>query len=148
MQFVRAANRRSAAENGAALLVHLPRLGEGAGHAGQPLRPLSEKNMADLLAYLGFAGTDLPGGDAARGRRCSRASAASAATRSRAPSPASGPTWRICPRSANPYEAAALMFQHARNMKTATELKHVPWPQMEPEELQDLYAFLCLERRK
>jgi hypothetical protein len=52
------------------------------------------------------------------------------------------------PTIANPYQAAALMLQHARNMKTATELKHVPWPQMEPEELQDLYAFLAQQRHE
>jgi hypothetical protein len=52
------------------------------------------------------------------------------------------------PPIADPYGAAALMLQHARNMKIATELKHVPWPQMQPEELQDLYAFLSSARHR
>jgi cytochrome c2 len=145
--FVRAANRRSAAENGAAMLAHLPALGEAPGRGSQPLRPLTEKNMADLLAYLGFAGADLPGGDAARGRRvfqserCVRCHALPGAP------PGIGPDVAKMPAIPDPYAAAALMFDHARDMKTATELKHVPWPQMQPEELLDLYAFLSRERR-
>ena len=148
VQFVRKANRRSAAGNGALLLGHLPRLGEGAGHSAQPLRPLTEKNMADLLAYLGFAGADLPGGDAARGRRVFENKRCVGCHALPGAKPGIGPDLAKMPVIADPYEAAALMFQHARDMKTATELKHIPWPQMEPEELQDLYAFLCLERRR
>jgi cytochrome c2 len=146
VQFVRASNRRSAAENGAALLRHLPTLG-AAVESGRPLRPISEQSMADLLAYLGLAGTELPGGDAVRGRslfelkRCVVCHALPGAR------PGIGPDVANMPSLANPYEAAALMLGHARNMKTATELKHIPWPQMQPEELQDLYAFLSKERR-
>jgi mono/diheme cytochrome c family protein len=145
---VRASNRRSAAENGAVLLRHLPRLGEVEPRASRPLRPLSEKEMADLLAYVGLAGTELPGGDASRGRavfesrRCATCHALAGAR------PGIGPDVANMPTIANPYQAAALMLQHARNMKTATELKHVPWPQMEPEELQDLYAFLAQQRHE
>jgi hypothetical protein len=40
------------------------------------------------------------------------------------------------------------MLQHARNMKTATELKHLPWPQMKPDELMNLYAFLASQPRR
>jgi len=148
VEFARKANRRSAAENGAVMLAHLPRLADAPGRAAQALRPLTEKNMADLLAYLGFAGAELPGGDAMRGRlvfsskRCVTCHALPGGL------PGIGPDVAKMPVISDPYEAAALMFQHARNMKTATEIKHVPWPQMEPEELQDLYAFLCLERRR
>jgi cytochrome c2 len=143
LAFAEAANRRSAAENGAALLRHLPRIG-----ADARLRPLGENDMADLLAYLGMAGTDLAGGDATRGRavfdgkRCSDCHAAPGARSG------IGPDVADMPALANPYEAAALMLQHARNMKTATELKHVPWPQMQAAELQDLYAFLSRARRR
>ncbi len=142
---LRASNRRSAAENGAAMLRHLPTLGPGA--AGTPLRPISESSMADLLAYLGLAGAELPGGDALKGRalfaikRCVSCHALPGAK------PGIGPDVANMPALTNPYEAAALMLQHARNMKTATELKHIPWPQMQPGELQDLYAFLSKERR-
>jgi cytochrome c2 len=148
VEFVRTANRRSAAENGAALLGHVATLGGGARRPTQPLRPLSEKNMADLLAYLGFAGADLPGGDAARGHELFESKRCVACHALPGARPGIGPDVATMPAIADPYEAAALMFEHARNMKTATELKHVPWPQMQPEELQDLYAFLCLERRR
>ena len=145
---VRASNRRSAAENGAALLRHLPRMGERAPGATQSLRPLTEKEMADLLAYLSLAGTELSGGDAAKGRavfeskRCADCHALPGAKSG------IGPDVADMPAVADPYEAAALMLQHARNMKIATELKHIPWPRMEPAELQDLYAFLSKERRR
>jgi cytochrome c2 len=148
LAFTQSSNRSSAAENGAALLRHLPRIGEGAREAGASLRPLGESEMADLLAYLSMAGTDLAGGDATRGRavfdskRCSDCHAAPGAR------PGIGPDVADMPALANPYEAAALMLQHARNMKTATELKHIPWPQMQAAELQDLYAFLSGARRR
>jgi cytochrome c551/c552 len=146
--FVRVLNRESAAENGAALLRHLPRLEETAGRTTQALRPLSEKEMADLLAYLSLAGAELPGGDPSKGRavfeqkRCSGCHALPGAR------PGIGPDVEDMPPIADPYAGAALMLQHARDMKLATELKHVPWPQVEPEELQDLYAYLSKERRK
>lgn len=145
---VRTLNRQSAAENGAALLRHLPRLGGTAGRTSHILRPLSEKEMADLLAYLSLAGAELPGGDPSKGRtvfeqkRCSGCHALPGAK------PGIGPDVVDMPPIADPYAGAALMLQHARDMKLATELKHVPWPQVEPEELQDLYAYLSKERRK
>ena len=148
LDFVQAANRRSAAENGAALLRHLPRIGESARTTGARLRPLGESEMADLLAYLSMAGTDLAGGDPERGRvvfqskRCSDCHAAPGGR------PGIGPDVADMPALQNPYEAAALMLQHARNMKVATELKHIPWPQMQAGELQDLYAFLSRARRR
>ena len=146
--FVRTSNRCSAAENGAALLRHAPRLAGGTAGASRPLRPVSEKEMADLLAYLSLAGTDLSAGDPASGRlvferkRCSDCHALPGAK------PGIGPDVADMPAVHDPYEAAALMLQHARNMKIATELKHIPWPQMQPDELQDLYAFLSTERRR
>ena len=145
---MRDSNRLSAAENGAALLRHLPRLEAAAGRSAHPLRPLSEKNMADLLAYLSLAGAGLPGGDASRGqavfklKRCVNCHAMPGA-KARI-----GPDVEDMPPIADPYEAAALMLQHARNMKIASEMKHVPWPQMQPEELQDLYAFLSRARHR
>ncbi len=147
-EFVRRANRRSAAENGALLLAHLPRLATSPGRSVQPLWPLTESDMADLLAYLGFAGAALPGGDAARGRLvfANRRCVACHALPGRRSG--IGPDVAQMPAISDPYDAAALMFRHARNMRSATELKHVPWPQMEPEELQDLYAFLCREPRR
>ncbi len=144
---MRQANRRSAAENGAALLRHLPSMG-GGGRAARPLRPLSEAEMADLLAYLSLAGADLPGGDPAAGRavferkRCADCHAVAGAK------PGIGPDVADMPPIADPYEAASLMFRHARDMKTATELENIPWPQMQPGELQDLYAFLSKEPRR
>jgi cytochrome c2 len=146
--FVRASNRRSAAENGAALLRHAPGLASGAAGASRPLRPVSEKEMADLLAYLSLAGAELSGGDAMSGRsvferkRCADCHALPGAK------PGIGPDVADMPAVHDPYEAAALMLQHARNMKIATELKHIPWPQMQPDELQDLYAFLSAEHRR
>jgi cytochrome c2 len=145
---VRASNRRSAAENGAALLRHLPRIIGLARRTAQPLRPLSETEMADLLAYLSLAGTELSGGDATKGKaaferkRCAECHAVGGAT------PGIGPDVASMPPVADPYELAALMLQHAGNMKIATELKHINWPQMHPEELQDLYAFLSKEPRR
>jgi cytochrome c2 len=144
MRFLRASNRRSAAENGAALLRHLPTLNAS---PGRPLRPITEQSMADLLAYLGLAGTELPGGDAVKGRSLFELKRCSACHALPGAKPGIGPDVANMPPLANPYEAAALMLGHARNMKTATELRHIPWPQMQPEELQDLYAFLSKERR-
>lgn len=146
--FARASNQRSAAENGAALLRHLPRLGGRPKGASQPLRPLRESEMADLLAYLGQAGTEMSYGDASRGRavfehkRCASCHALPGAPQG------IGPDVADMPAIGDPYEAAALMLRHARNMKVATELKHIPWPQMQPEELQDLYAFLSEQHRR
>lgn len=145
---VRASNRRSAAENGAALLRHLPRIGAPSRRATQPLRPLSATGMADLLAYLGLAGTDLSGGDAARGaavfasKRCVSCHALPGMK------PGIGPNVVDMPAVADPYAAAALMIEHASNMKFATEIKRIPWPQIQPEELQDLYAFLSKVPRR
>ena len=145
---VRASNRRSAAENGAALLRHLPRIGAPARRAAQPLRPLSATDMADLLAYLGLAGTELSGGDAAKGaavfasKRCVECHALPGTK------PGIGPNVVDMPAVADPYAAAALMIGHAHNMKFATEIKRIPWPQIQPEELQDLYAFLSSVPRR
>ncbi len=143
----RQAGRRSAAENGAVLLTHLPMIEQEARRVGTALRPLPEKGMADLLAYLGLADTELPGGDASRGRavfehkRCHDCHALPGEK------PGIGPDVAAMPASTDPYEAAALMLQHARNMKVATELKHIPWPRVEAGELLDLYAFLSLVER-
>jgi cytochrome c2 len=140
---LRAANRRSAAENGAALLRHLPTVAGAPGRAAQPGEPLSANDMADLLAYLSLAGTEPTGGDAAQGRvvfeheRCAGCHALPGGR------PRVGPNVADMPPLASPYEAAALMIAHASNMKTVTEIKQVPWPQVQPEELQDLYAFLA-----
>ncbi len=144
----REAGRRSAAENGAVLLQHLPTLQQGTRGGDTALRPLPEKAMADLLAYLGLADAELQGGDASRGRavfehkRCHECHALPGER------PGIGPDMAAMPVGTDPYEAAALMLQHARNMKVATELRHIPWPRMKPEELLDLYAFLSrVERR-
>jgi cytochrome c2 len=141
---LRRTNALSAAENGAALLRHLPSIGGG----GRAARPLPEKDMADLLAYLSLAGANVPGGDARAGgevfarNRCSACHALPGHT------PGIGPDVRDMPAIGDPYEIAALMLQHARNMKTATELKHLPWPRMKPDELMDLYAFLASQPRR
>jgi cytochrome c2 len=144
---VRVSNRRSAAENGAALLRHLPRITGLARRAEQPLRPLSETEMADLLAYLSLAGIELSGGDATKGKAAFERKRCAECHAVRGAKPGIGPDVAAMPPVADPYEAAALMLQHARNMKIATELKHITWPQMHPEELQDIYAFLSKERR-
>lgn len=146
VEFMRRANRRSAAENGAVLLTHLPTT--SAAHATRPLRPLTATNMADLLAYLGMGGADLPGGDPARGRQVFASRHCIVCHALPGAKPGIGPDVSSMPAITDPYEAAALMFAHARNMKIATELEHVPWPRMQPDELQDLYAFLRLERAR
>ena len=140
---LRRTNALSAAENGAALLRHLP--GIGGGPRGS--RPLSEKDMADLLAYLSLAGADVPGGDARVGGEVFARSRCGACHALPGRKPGIGPDVQDMPAIGDPYEIAALMLQHARNMKTATELKHLPWPQMKPDELMDLYAFLASQPR-
>jgi len=143
---LRRSNALSAAENGAALLRHLPTLHGGPAAPG--VRPMPEGDMADLLAYLSLAGTELPGGDPRAGRevfegkRCGTCHALAGGT------PGIGPDVQDMPAIGDPYEAAALMLQHAGNMKTATELKHVPWPQMKSDEMLDLYAFLASHARR
>ncbi len=138
----REAGRRSGAENGAALLRHLPTLERGTRRVGTALRPLPEKAMADLLAYLGLAGAELAGGDAAKGRAVFERKRCHDCHALPGEKPGIGPDVAAMPAGADPYEAAALMLQHARDMKLATELKQIPWPRMESEELLDLYAFL------
>jgi cytochrome c2 len=138
---MRRSNARSAAENGAALLRHLPALG------GARQR-LSEKEMADLLAYLSLAGAELPGGDAGAGRRVFERKRCGTCHALPGGKPGIGPNVQNMPAIGDPYQVASLMMQHARNMKTATELKHVPWPQMEPDELLDLYAFFAAQPRR
>ena len=128
------------------MLRHIPTLNTAA--ARQPLRPLTEESMADLLAYLGLAGTELPGGDAAKGRSVFETKHCIACHALPGAKSGIGPDVARMPRISDPYEAAALMLQHAHNMKTATELKHISWPQMQPDELQDLYAYLAEERRQ
>jgi cytochrome c2 len=141
-------NRSSAAENGAALLRHLPSLGEDAGRGRTALRPLTETRMADLLAFLSLAGTELPGGDAGRGegvfeqKRCSGCHALPGQK------PGIGPDVHGMPMAQDAYDVAALMLQHARNMKIVGEMKHVPWPQMEADDLLDLYAFLAAQNHR
>ena len=142
---LRRSNARSAAENGAALLRHLPAIGGGAAAA---LRPLTEKDMADLLAYLSLAGTEVPGGDARAGREVFARDRCGTCHALPGRKPGIGPDVQDMPALGDPYDVAALMLQHARNMKTATELKHVPWPQMRPDELLDLYAFLASQPRR
>lgn len=142
---LRKSNARSAAENGAALLGHLPAIGARADRAA---RPLSEKDMADLLAYLSLAGAELPGGDPSRGRHVFERQRCGTCHALAGRKPGIGPDVQDMPALGNPYDMAALMLQHARNMKTATDLKHVPWPQMEPDELLDLYAFLANQPRR
>jgi cytochrome c2 len=140
---LRRTNALSAAENGAALLRHLPTIVGAHGWL-----PVTEKDIADLLAYLSLAGAEVPGGDPRAG--------AEVFTRNRCvtchalPGRASGigPDVQDMPEVTDPYMIAALMLQHARNMKTATELKHVPWPQMKPDELLDLYAYLASQPRR
>jgi cytochrome c2 len=140
---LRETNALSAAENGAALLRHLPTMG------GTPLaRPLTEADMADLLAYLSLAGVEVPGGDAHAGEGVFARSRCGTCHALPGRKPGIGPDVQDMPAIGNPYEVAALMLQHARNMKTATELKHVPWPQMKPDELLDLYAFLASQPRR
>lgn len=140
---LRKTNALSAAENGAALLRHLPAIG-GARLA----RPLAEKDMADLLAYLSLAGAEVPGGDARAGEGVFARSRCGTCHALPGRKPGIGPDVQDMPAIGNPYEVAALMLQHARNMKTATELKHVPWPQMKPDELLNLYAFLASQPRR
>ena len=145
---VRASNRCSAAENGAALLQHLPDISKSWQRAGQAWKLLSATEMADLLAYLSRAGAELSGGDAAKGeavfasKRCIRCHAMPGTK------PGIGPNVIDMPAVADPYDAAALMIGHARGMKLATEIKRVPWPQIQPDELQDLYAFLSKVPRR
>jgi cytochrome c2 len=146
VSLIRTTNRQSAAENGAALLRHLPGLERASGRAA--LRPLSQREMADLLAYLSLAGSELLGGDPVKGkaafeqRRCSECHAEPGGQSG------IGPDVEEMPPIADPYVAASLMLEHARNMRTATELREVPWPQVGPEELQNLYAYLSRAPRK
>ncbi len=147
---IRRSNRSSAAENGAALLRHLPTIESAAvrGRSAAALRPLSEQAMADLLAFLALAGTELGGGDAVKGRlafdrqRCGTCHGLPGGERG------IGPAVERMPVMADPYEAAARMLQHAWHMKTAAEIRHVPWPRLQADELLDLYAFLTSVRRR
>jgi cytochrome c2 len=141
---LRRTNALSAAESGAALLRHLPAIGDRL-HAA---RPLPEKDMADLLAYLSLAGADLPGGDARVGGEVFARNRCGACHALPGHKAGIGPDIQDMPAIGDPYEIAALMLQHARNMKTATELKHLPWPRMNPDELTDLYAFLASQPRR
>jgi cytochrome c2 len=144
----RASSRRSAAENGAALLRHLPRIGGSSARAGAPAQPLAATDMADLLAYLSLAGAEPRGGDAAKGREVFEVKRCAGCHALPGTRPKVGPNVVDMPRLATPYEAAALMIAHANNMKLVTEIKRVPWPQVQPEELQDLYAFLSEAPRR
>lgn len=148
VSLTRTLNRRSAAESGAALLRHLPVIEESRGSApdGVELRPVSEGEMADLLVFLSLAGTDLGGGDAGRGKALFERLSCGKCHALPGRKPGIGPDLKEIPVAAGPYDAAAMMLRHARDMRTATELKEVPWPRMEPDELLDLYAFLSRER--
>jgi cytochrome c2 len=148
VSLTRTLNRRSAAESGAALLRHLPAIEENRGSApdGAELRPLSEGAMADLLVFLSLAGTDLRGGDPGKGKALFERLSCGKCHALPGQKPGIGPDLKDIPEAAGPYEAAAMMLRHARDMRTATELKDVPWPRMEPDELLDLYAFLSRER--
>lgn len=144
--FLRVSNARSAAGNGAALLAHLPTLG-GRGANGAALRPISEGKMADLLAYLSLAGAQLPGGDARAGRKVFERKRCAACHALPGGEAGIGPDVADMPLLPDPYTVAALMLKHAENMTIATKLASLPWPQMEPGELLDLYAFLASQRR-
>ncbi len=147
--FLRKSNRQSAAENGAALLRHLPVIEEAALRMSlrSGLRPLKEKTMADLLAYLSLAGSELPGGDPTRGAALFARLPCSECHALPGRRPGIGPDVDDMPAAADPYDAAAMMLRHARDMKTATELRDIPWPRLEPDELLDLYAFLSKAHR-
>jgi cytochrome c2 len=140
-EFLRLSNARSAAGNGAMLLGHLPTLG---GRAA--LRPISEEDMADLLAYLSLAGAQLPGGDAQKGRRVFERKRCVACHALPGKQPGIGPDVENMPLVQDPYTVAALMLRHARNMTIAVKLEHLPWPQMQSGELLDLYAFLASQQ--
>jgi cytochrome c2 len=140
---LRRTNAQSAAENGAALLRHLPAIGR-AGAA----RPLTEREMADLLAYLSLAGANMPAGDLRAGGEVFRRNRCGSCHALPGRASGIGPDVQDMPAIADPYQIAALMLRHARNMKIATELKHVPWPQMKPDELLNLYAYLASQPRR
>jgi cytochrome c551/c552 len=143
--WLRKSNSRSAADNGAALLSHLPKVYAG-GHASLP--PLSEREMADLLAYLSLAGTDLSGGDARAGQNVFDVKGCRTCHALAGDKPGVGPSVQDMPAIGDPYDLAALMLQHAGNMRTVTELRQVPWPQMKADELLDLYAFVASQPRR
>lgn len=137
-------NAHSAAENGAALLRHLPSIGRG----GLRASPLSEKDMADLLAYLSLAGADLPRGDPRAGGEVFARSRCGVCHALPGAKSGIGPNVQDMPPIRDSYEIAALMLRHAGNMSIATRLKHVPWPHVEPDELVNLYAFLASQPRR
>ncbi len=136
---------RSAAENAAALLNHLPKVREGAAAKG--IDRVGETDMVDLLAFLTWDGATLEGGDATRGweifsgRRC---------VSCHRPAEAGGISkpYAELARFANPYDAAAAMISHGENMILATRLRDVAWPRLTEQEALDLLAFLAPKEGK
>jgi cytochrome c2 len=103
--------------------------------------------MADLLGYMSLAGTDLTGGDPSSGEALFEGLPCSGCHALPGEKPGIGPDVEDIRTAADPYEAAAMMLRHARDMKVAMELKHVPWPRLDADDLLDLYAFLSTPQR-
>lgn len=103
---------------------------------------LSDRDMADLLAYLSFVQYMAADGDAARGAKvyqdktCETCHAAGATGTNR------GPTLIAAPALDTPFHWTAAIWNHASSVEQALRDSKTEWPRFEGDEMRDLYAYL------
>jgi len=147
---------RRVAEVAGALWNHGPTMWAKMQEVGVPFPKLTDREMADLLAYLDYVQyTDGPG-DATRGSTLFRAKAcsqchasgmaaggmAAGGTAAKGVEPKIGPDLAASPALHSSVHWAAAMWNHAPAMVHTAHETHLPWLRFEDDEMADLAAFL------
>ena len=123
----------------AALWNHGPTMWEQMRALGMTVPQVTDREMADLLAYLYFVQYANIDGDAAKGAAVFRGKSCASC---HAGERASGPTLTESEATRSPLHWASAMWNHAPAVAEEFRARGLAWPRIEDDEMRDLVAFL------
>ena len=135
---------RTVAETARELWNHGPPMWAKMKDLGVAFPRLTDREMADLLAYLYFVQYTGTGGDAAKGGALFRVKSCARCHAAGGEGPKVGPDLARAGTLRSPIYWASAMWNHAAAVEQKTHETQIDWPQFENDEMRDLVAFLQL----
>lgn len=132
----------TAAEMAGALWNHGPSMWAKMKELGVPFPKLTDREMADLLAYLYFVQYTGGGGDPARGSALFRDKSCARCHAAGREGPKVGPNLAAADALRSPISWATAMWNHAAAVERKTHESQADWPRFEDDEMRDVVAFL------
>ena len=129
-------------EMAGALWNHAPIMWAKMQELGIAFPRLSDREMADLLAYIYFVQYVGPGGDAAKGGEVFRAKSCVQCHGAGGDGTPKGPNLLTSAALRSPFSWTAVMWNQAPKIALQVDAAQLAWPRFSDDEMRDLVAFL------